>query len=82
MQECHCLVVMGYLCSSISCLITKKISLTDGTTIIVAGLSISDISDTLLHALASAHQWLLASGLQLNVSKAKGMLIHSNHRKP
>ena len=49
---------------------------------IVASHSISDISDTLSHALAFAHQWLLTSGLHLNVSNTKCMLIHSNPWKP
>ena len=54
----------------------------DDTTMIVSGRSISDISDALTKALASAHEWLVVNGLQLNTSKTKCMLIHSNHRKP
>ena len=54
----------------------------DDTTLIVAGHSVADISDTLSHALTSAHQWLSASGLQLNASKTKCMLIHSSRWQP
>ena len=48
----------------------------DDATLIVASHSVADISDTLSHALTSAHQWLLASGLQLNASITKCMLIY------
>ena len=54
----------------------------DDTTMIVCGRSITDISDTLTKALASVQEWLEASGLQLNTSKTKYVLIYSNRRKP
>ena len=54
----------------------------DDTTLIVAGHSVADISDTLSHALTSAHQWLSASGLQLNASKNKCMLVRSSRWQP
>ena len=49
----------------------------DNTTLYVIGHSTTDISAKLSRALTSAHKWLLESGLQLNVTKTKCMLIHS-----
>ena len=53
----------------------------DDTSLYIAGRSTDDISNTLTRALGSAHKWFLDSGLKLNVSKTKCMLISSNRRK-
>ena len=47
----------------------------------IAGHSTDDISNTLAHALGSAHKWLLDSGVKLNMGKTKCMLISFNWRK-
>ena len=53
----------------------------DDTTLYVVGRSTADISAKLSCALASAHKWLLESGLHLNATKTKCMLIHSCRRR-
>ena len=53
----------------------------DDTTLYVIGQSTTEISATLSCALASAHKWLLESGLHLNAAKTKCMLIHSCRRR-
>ena len=54
---------------------------TDDTTLFVVGQSPAVISAALTNALASAYEWLLTSGLQLNTAKTKRMLIHSSRWK-
>lgn len=53
----------------------------DDTTILLAGHPTADISTALTYALDCAYKWLWNSGLQLNVSKTKSMLIHSKRQK-
>ena len=53
----------------------------DDTTILLAGHSTTDISIALTNALDCAYKWLWNSGLRLNVSKTKSMLIHSKRQK-
>ena len=53
----------------------------DDTTLYVIGHSTTEISAKLSCALASAHKWLLESGLHLNAAKTKCMLIHSCRRR-
>ena len=54
----------------------------DDTTVFVAGSSIADIPATLSSTITTAHDWLLPSGLRLNVAKTKCMVLHSSWRIP
>ena len=51
----------------------------DDTTLLVASCSVEDISTTVTSALTSAsyHEWMAKSGVQLNLTKTKCMLVHS-----
>ena len=50
----------------------------DDTTLYVSGHSIADSSFKLSSTLSAANKWLSDSGLQLNASKTKNMLIQSS----
>ena len=53
----------------------------DDTSLYVSGHSIADISNKLSCALLAASKWFSDSGLRLNTSKTKSMLVHSCRRK-